>query len=66
MKPNTTKQINRYIRNQQLVIAIMDLSQTIKKAERSRQEVSAFTTQAISFIKASHLNQVTQGANQYV
>lgn len=62
---NTTKQINDYIRNQQLVIAVMDLSQTIKKADRSRQEVSAFRTQAISFIKANQLNQSAQGANQY-
>jgi hypothetical protein len=41
----------------------MDLSQTIKKADRSRQEVSAFRTQAISFIKANQLNQSAQGAN---
>lgn len=64
-KPNTTQQINAYIRNQQLVMAIMDLSQTIKKADNPDQEASAFRTQAISFIKANQLNQSTQGVNQY-
>lgn len=62
LKRNRTKQINEYIRNQQLVIAVMDLSQTIKKAD-SRQEVSAFRTQAINFIKINQLNQSAQGAN---
>ena len=65
MKPNTTQQINAYIRNQQLIIAIMNLSQTIKKADSTDQDVSAFRTQAISFIKANHSNQLTHGVNQY-
>lgn len=65
MKQNRTQQINDYIRNQQLVIAVMDLSQTIKKADHSRQEVSAFNQQAISFIKANYSNQSTHGVNQY-
>lgn len=65
MKPNTTQQINSYIRNQQVVIALMDLSQAIKKADISRQEASAFNNQALNFIKVNHLNQSAQGANQY-
>ena len=62
LKRNRTQQINDYIRNQQLVIAVMDLSQTIKKADRSRQEVSAFNTKAINLIKVNSLNQSAQGA----
>jgi hypothetical protein len=41
----------------------MDLSQTIKKADRSRQEVSAFNTKAINLIKVNSFNQSAQGAN---
>lgn len=63
LKRNRTQQINDYIRNQQLVIAVMDLSQTIKKADRSRQEVSAFNTKAINLIKVNSFNQSAQGAN---
>lgn len=63
MKPNTTQQINAYIQNQQLIIAIMDLSQTIKKADHPRKEVSAFNTQALNLIKVSSFNQSAQGAN---
>lgn len=64
-KGNTTHQINAYIRNQQLIISIMDLSQTIKKADTTDQDVSTFRTQAINFIKANQLNQPTRGVNQH-
>lgn len=63
MKPNATQQINAYIRNQQVVIALIDLSQTIKKADRSRQEVSTFNTKVINLIKVNAFNQSAQGAN---
>ena len=65
MKRNRTQQINDYIRNQQLVIAVMDLSQTIKKADNPDQEASAFNKQALNLIKVSSFNQSAQGANQY-
>lgn len=64
-KGNTTQQINAYLQNQQLIISIMDLSQTIKKADSTDQDVSAFRKQAINFIKVNQLNQSAQGTNQY-
>ena len=62
-RPNTTQQINTYLSSQQLLYRHLQLFKRIKKADRSRQEVSAFRTQAISFIKANQLNQSAQGAN---
>lgn len=64
-RPNTTQQINTYLRSQQLLHRHLQLFQTIKKADRSRQEVSAFTTKAIKLNKVDYLNQLTHGANQY-
>lgn len=64
-RPNTTQQINTYIRSQQLLNRHLQLFQTIKKADRSRQEVSAFTTKAIKLNKVDYLYQLTHGANQY-
>ncbi|MED6317450.1 MAG: hypothetical protein VYA60_09465 [Pseudomonadota bacterium] len=64
-RPNTTQQINTYLRSQQLLNRHLQLFQTIKKADRSRQEVSAFTTKAIKLNKVDYLNQLTHGANQY-
>ena len=64
--PNTTQQINNYLRSQQLIHAHLQLLQALKKADRSRQEVSAFTTKAINLIKVNSFNQSAQGANQYV
>lgn len=65
MKLSTTQQINAYIHSQQVVIALMDLSQTIKKADHPRKEVSAFNTKVINLIKVNSFNQSAQGANQY-
>lgn len=62
-RPNTTQQINNYIRSQQLLNRHLQLFQTIKKADRSRQEVSAFRTQAINLTKVDYLNQITHGVN---
>lgn len=64
MKPKTTQQINAYIRNQQVIIALKDLSQTIKKADISDQEASAFRKTALNLIKVSTY-QPTHGVNQY-
>lgn len=36
-RPNTTQQINTYIRSQQLLNRHLQLLQTIKKADRTRQ-----------------------------
>ncbi len=36
-RPNTTQQINTYIRSQQLLHRHLQLFQTIKKADRTRQ-----------------------------
>ena len=62
-RPNTTQQINTYIRSQQLLYRHLQLCQRIKKADRSRQEVSAFNTKAINLIKVNSFNQSAQGAN---
>ena len=62
-RPNTTQQINTYIRSQQLLYRHLQLCQRIKKADHSRQEVSAFTTKAINLIKVNSFNQSAQGAN---
>lgn len=64
--PSSTQQINTYVRNQQLIHAHLQLLQALKKADRSRQEVSAFTTKAINLIKVNSFNQITHGVNQYV
>ena len=61
--PNTTQQINTYIRSQQLLNRHLQLFQTIKKADRSRQEVSAFRKTTINFIRVNSFNQSAQGAN---
>lgn len=59
MKPNITQQINNYVRSQQQLMKVAD----IKKAERSRQEVSAFNTAVTNLTKVYQLNQSAQGAN---
>lgn len=63
---NSTQQINTYIQNQQLVHAHLQLLQALKKADRSRQEVSALTTKTINSIKVNCFNQSAHGVNQYV
>lgn len=66
-RPNTTQQINTYMRGQQLLHRHLQLCQRIKKANRTRQSNrSAFTTKEINLIKVNSFNQSTQGANQYV
>ena len=63
-RPNTTQQINTYIRSQQLLHRHMQLCQRIKKADRTRQSTrSAFTTKEINLIKVNSFNQSAQGAN---
>lgn len=59
MKPNITQQINNYVRSQQQLMKVAD----IKKADRSRQEVSAFNTAVTNLTKVYQLNQLTQGVN---
>lgn len=61
--PTTTQVINTYLRGQQLLNQHLQLLQAIKKADRSRQEVSAFRTQALNLIKVSTHNQSTLGVN---
>lgn len=61
--PNNTQQINTYIRSQQLIHAHLQLLQALKKAEPTRQDVSAFTTKAINLIRVNSFNQSAQGAN---
>lgn len=63
--PNSTQQINAYLRSQQLLNRHLQLLQTIKKADNPDQEASAFNKQALNFIKVSSFNQSAQGANQY-
>ena len=65
-RPNTTQQINTYIRSQQLLYRHLQLCQRIKKADRSRQEVSAFNTNGNNLTKVNSFNQITLGVNQYV
>lgn len=65
-KPNTTQQINTYIRSQQLLNRQLQLLQRIKKANRTRQSNrSAFNNLAINLTKVDYTNQITQGVNQY-
>lgn len=62
---STTQIINNYLQSQQLLNRHKQLLQTIKKADRSRQEVSAFRDQATKLNKVDYLNQLTHGVNQY-
>lgn len=63
-RPNTTQQINTYIRSQQLLYRHLQLYQRIKKADRTRQSTrSTFTTKTINLIKVNSFNQSAQGAN---
>lgn len=63
-RPNTTQQINTYIRSQQLLYRHLQLCQRIKKADRTRQSTrSTFTTKTINLIKVNSFNQSAQGAN---
>lgn len=67
MKPNTTQQINNYLRSQQLLYRHLQLCQRIKKADRTRQSNrSAFNTKEINLTKVNSFNQITHGVNQYV
>lgn len=63
-RPNTTQQINTYLRSQQLLYRHLQLCQRIKKADRTRQSYrSTFTTKTINLIKVNSFNQSAQGAN---
>lgn len=63
-RPNTTQQINTYLRSQQLLYRHLQLCQRIKKADRTRQSTrSTFTTKTINLIKVNSFNQSAQGAN---
>lgn len=59
MKSNITQQINNYVRAQQQLMKVAD----IKKADRTRQDVSAFNTAVTNLTKVYQLNQSAQGAN---
>ena len=59
MKPNITQQINNYVRAQQQLMKVAD----IKKADRIRQESSAFNTAVTNLTKVYQLNQLTHGVN---
>ena len=66
-RPNTTQQINDYIRSQQLLYRHLQLCQRIKKANRTRQSNrSAFNTSETNLTKVNSFNQITLGVNQYV
>ena len=66
-RPNTTQQINTYMRGQQLLHRHLQLCQRIKKANRTRQSNrSAFNTSGINLTKVDYPNQITLGVNQYV
>lgn len=56
MKPNITQQINNYVRAQQQLMKVAD----IKKADRIRQESSAFTLPSINKTNVNRLNQLIQ------
>ena len=63
-RPNTTQQINTYIRSQQLLHRHMQLCQRIKKANRTRQSNrSAFNTNGNNITKVNSFNQITLGVN---
>lgn len=63
-RPNTTQQINNYLRSQQLLYRHLQLCQRIKKADRTRQSNrSAFNTKEINLTKVNSFNQSAQGAN---
>lgn len=61
-KPTITQQINTYVRSQQQLMKQRQ-NEDIKKADRSRQEVSAFNTAVTNLTKVYQLNQLTQGVN---
>ena len=63
IKSSTTQVINNYLHSQQLLNRHLQLLQAIKKADRSRQEVSAFRKTTINFIRVNSFNQSAQGAN---
>lgn len=63
MKPNTTQQINNYVRSQQQLMKQRQ-NTGIKKANCIRQDnQSAFTTKEINLIKVNSFNKSAQGAN---
>lgn len=63
-RPNTTQQINTYLRSQQLLYRHLQLCQRIKKANRTRQSNrSAFNNQIINLTKVDYTNQLTHGVN---
>ena len=49
LNQNPTQQINSYLRSQQLLNRQLHLLKRIKKAEPTRQDVSAFNNQMTSF-----------------
>ena len=65
MKPSTTQQINAYVSSQQLLHRRLQFLQAIKKADRTRQDVSAFNKPVINLTKVDYINQLTHGVNQY-
>lgn len=65
LNQNITQQINTYLRSQQLLNRHLQILQAIKKAEPTRQDVSAFRTQTINITNVDYSDQYAQGANQY-
>jgi hypothetical protein len=63
MKPNVTQQINNYVRAQQLIHRRLQYLQALKKADRIRQDTSAFTLPLIDKTNVNQLNQLTLGVN---
>ena len=61
-KPNTTQQINDYVRSQQQLMKQRQ-NAGIKKADHPRQEASAFRTRTINLTKVDYTNQLTHGVN---
>ena len=62
-KGNTTQQINNYVRAQQLIHRRLQYLQALKKADRIRQDASAFTLPLVDKTNVNQLNQLTLGIN---
>jgi hypothetical protein len=62
-KGNTTQQINNYVRAQQLIHRRLQYIKALKKADRNRQDASAFTLPLIDKTNVNQLNQLTLGVN---
>ncbi len=63
LKQTTTQQINNYLCSQQLLNRHLLIARNIKKADPTRQDVSAFRLPLIDKTNVNQLNQLIQGTN---